>query len=230
MIFQLIATDMSFADKSIYFVCFIIAMIVALTLHEFAHAFVAVKSGDPTPRALKRYTLNPLAHIDLNGLLCFVVLGIGWAKPVEYNPTNFKKHYKAKMFWVAISGVLTNLIIAFLFTGIFYLIAFLWPAALFSSSFLLYFFSLMIDLNVLLAIFNALPIYPLDGFNTIASFLKPDNSFVVFMRKYGSMILWGFVATVVAVYYATNFHILSFLVDGVEWLFDSFWMLVFYGV
>ena len=93
---------------------YIFAIIIAFGLHEFAHAFSAYKLGDPTPKALGRLTLNPLKHLDMYGLIGFLVVGFGWAKPVEINPLNFKK-YRRDMFLVSISGVLTNLLLAFLF-------------------------------------------------------------------------------------------------------------------
>lgn len=67
-----------------------LAVVVVLTLHEFSHAFVAYKCGDPTPKWTKRLSLNPARHLDLVGLICFTFVGFGWAKPVEVNPNNFK--------------------------------------------------------------------------------------------------------------------------------------------
>ena len=90
-----------------------IAVVIVLTLHEFAHSYVAVKCGDPTPKWNGRLTLNPLRHFDLVGLLCFAFVGFGWAKPVPINPNNFKK-YRLGMALTASAGVVMNYLTAFL--------------------------------------------------------------------------------------------------------------------
>ena len=100
-------------DRILNYLSIFLALIVVLPVHEFAHAFVAVKCGDYTPKSYKRLTLNPLAHFDPVGLACFVFAGFGWAKPVPVNPYNFK-NYKWGSFFVAIAGVVANYILAFL--------------------------------------------------------------------------------------------------------------------
>ena len=89
-----------------------LAVVVVLTLHEFAHAFVAYKCGDPTPKYTGRLSLNPLRHFDLVGLICFTLVGFGWAKPVQVNPGNFK-NYRLGMGLTACAGVLANFLSAF---------------------------------------------------------------------------------------------------------------------
>ena len=98
---------------------YMFAIVIGFSMHEFAHAFSAVKLGDPTPKALGRLTLNPLKHIDIFGLIGFLVVGFGWAKPVEINPFNFKK-IRRDTFIVSISGVTVNLLLAFIFSGIYF--------------------------------------------------------------------------------------------------------------
>lgn len=229
MLFSLIYSDWSFQEKSIYFIAFLLCIVVALTLHEFAHAFAAVKSGDPTPKVFKRYSINPVRHIDLSGAICFLLLGFGWAKPVPVNTLNFKNHYKAKTFWVSISGVLTNLIVAFIFTGLWYLWQYTGFFGGFAFQFFLYFFSLMIQINLILFVFNLLPIYPLDGFNAIASFMRYENKFITFMRKYGVIILWGFLIAIFLIESLTGFDLISWLTYWVGYPMDRLWRLIFFG-
>ncbi|MBO5066889.1 MAG: site-2 protease family protein, partial [Clostridia bacterium] len=92
-------------DKIIYYISLFLAVMVVLSVHEFAHGFAAVRNGDMTPKIRNRYTLNPFAHFDLIGLVCFVFAHFGWAKPMPVNPNNFR-HYKRGCFWVSIAGVL----------------------------------------------------------------------------------------------------------------------------
>ena len=99
-------------ERIITYLSVFIAILVILPFHEFAHAFVAVKCGDNTPKNYGRYTLNPLAHFDRVGLICFLFAGFGWAKPVPINPNNFKK-YKKGCFLVSIAGVVFNYILSF---------------------------------------------------------------------------------------------------------------------
>ena len=86
---------------------------ISLTIHEFAHGLAAVKMGDPTPKMAGRLTLNPFKHLDLKGFLLFILLGVGWAKPMPVNPMNFKKFKKGTRI-VSIAGVLANFIIGLL--------------------------------------------------------------------------------------------------------------------
>ncbi len=187
----------SFAMVLALILAYIFAIVISFGLHEFAHAFCAYKLGDPTPKAMGRLTINPLKHLDPFGLFAFLFIGFGWAKPVEVNPLNFKK-YKRDMFLVSIAGVLTNLILAFVFSGIFFFffnnVATYTPAGeLYYSNSLLYFvhyfLELSVSLNIALLVFNLIPVYPLDGFNAIRALTRPNNGFVNFMFKYGSLIM-----------------------------------------
>ncbi len=98
----------------ISYVAIFLAILIVMPAHEFAHAFVAYKCGDYTPKARGRLTLNPFAHFDVLGLIMLMVARFGWAKPVPINPYNFK-HYKRDYFLVSIAGVTMNLILAFFF-------------------------------------------------------------------------------------------------------------------
>ena len=156
----------------------IFVVFCTLPIHEFAHAFVADKLGDPTPRRQGRLTLNPLAHLDLWGCLMIVLVGFGYARPVSVNMRNFKNP-KAGMALVALAGPLSNLIMAFLFL-VLRIVALLYVQGSFSDV-LNIFFSYAALINVSLAVFNILPIPPLDG-SRIATALLPNEVYFKIMQ------------------------------------------------
>lgn len=177
------------------FIAIFLAIIIAMPLHEFAHAFIAVKCGDYTPKAHGRLTLNPMAHFDILGLIMLAVARFGWAKPVPINPYNFK-HLRRDYFFVSIAGVVANYLLAFVAYPLFLLSMigsqFIVGAPLFGTlayelleTTLFYTFSLCINLFV----FNLIPVYPLDGFRVVEVIAKRPNKFVNFLKKYGYYIL-----------------------------------------
>ncbi len=197
IITSLSQNGLSFSRILAFIVGYIFAIVIGFSLHEYAHALSAYKLGDPTPKAMGRLTINPFKHIDAYGLIGFLVVGFGWAKPVEVNPLNFKK-YRRDMFLVSIAGVLTNLVLAFVFSGLFYFFYYFVAkvdstGAVYYSNDLLYlihyFLQYSIVLNVALFCFNLIPIYPLDGFNAIKSLFRLNNKFLNFMYRWGNLIL-----------------------------------------
>lgn len=197
IITSLSQNGLSFSRILAFIVGYIFAIVIGFSLHEYAHALSAYKLGDPTPKAMGRLTINPFKHIDAYGLIGFLVVGFGWAKPVEINPLNFKK-YRRDMFLVSIAGVLTNLVLAFVFSGLFYFFYYFVAkvdstGAVYYSNDLLYlihyFLQYSIVLNVALFCFNLIPIYPLDGFNAIKSLFRLNNKFLNFMYRWGNLIL-----------------------------------------
>ncbi len=114
-----------------------LAVVVVLTLHEFAHAFVAYKCGDPTPKWNRRLTLNPARHFDLMGLIFFTLVGFGWAKPVPVNPDNFKK-YRLGSALTASAGVIVNYLSAFLFCPLYILASYYFADSQTYFSYVLY--------------------------------------------------------------------------------------------
>jgi len=162
-----------------------VAIILAIILHELAHGYVALWNGDATAKVYGRLTLNPLAHFDAMGLLMMLLVRIGYAKPVPVNPDNFR-HRKLGLFTVALAGITLNILLAF-FSVPFYMLC-----SRSSSTGLYYlgsFFRWFIIININLALFNILPIYPLDGFRVVESFARSTNPYCRFMRNYGQYVL-----------------------------------------
>ncbi len=170
--------------------------LISLTLHECAHGYVAYKLGDPTARNEGRLTLNPFAHIDPVGMLLMVVLRFGWAKPVPVNPLYFKNPKKGMML-TALAGPVTNFIVAIIssFFAVFTSYAYFFTGTK-TASVLFTFFLLMTLLNIGLAIFNLIPVHPLDGSRILSYFLP--NSFNNFIIRYGNYIYIAFFVLVLA--------------------------------
>lgn len=179
-------------------VAFLSALFISMPAHEFAHAKVALKEGDSTAKVFGRCTLAPFAHIDWRGLLLLLFFGIGFAKPVPVDSRNMKNGKKSET-KVALAGILTNLLIGVVCVVVYALICVVWPEFFFNYGFLsdlyYYFFQFMISLNFMLAFFNLLPIYPLDGFRLIEIHSKPFNKFVEFMKRYGFVVMLVLVFT-----------------------------------
>lgn len=146
-----------------------VVLIIAFTVHEFAHAYVAYRFGDPTAKNQGRLTLSPLAHLDPIGTILIFIAGFGWAKPVPVNRFYFKKPRLAGIL-VSIAGPISNLVIAFIAMLIQVL---LWDQIM-ASAMLSTFFFILIRLNILLFIFNLLPLPPLDGYRIVED-LVPRN-------------------------------------------------------
>jgi Zn-dependent protease len=144
-------------------IIFLPSIIIALTFHEFAHAFAAYKLGDPTAKAEGRLTFNPLAHLDPMGTIMLILFRFGWGKPVPINEYNFKNPVVGTAI-TSIAGPSANLVLALVGTAIFQTITITNPLL---SAMLLYF----VLINILLMMFNLLPIPPLDGHKIVRAFL-----------------------------------------------------------
>jgi Zn-dependent protease len=161
------------------------ALLIAVTVHEVAHALVADRLGDPTPRALGRITLNPFPHIDPLGALAFVLAGFGWAKPVPVNAANLR-HPRRDMALVAAAGPISNFLVAFLGLVLFVLArrsGLVGPPV---AQAVLWIF----QFNLALGIFNLIPLPPLDGGHFLPYFLPPRASRLLHsLEQVGPMIL-----------------------------------------
>ena len=147
------------------------AILFSLTVHEFSHAWTALRFGDTTARDMGRLTLNPLAHLDFFGTIMMFISGFrfGWAKPVPVNPYNLRNPRVAD-FWISAAGPLSNLGLAFIFGMIFRIVDFM-NIVLPEAGIMLLFF--LITINVSLAFFNLLPLFPLDGSHILRNLLPP---------------------------------------------------------
>lgn len=145
------------------------AILVAVTVHEFAHALIADRLGDSTARLLGRLSLNPIVHLDLLGTILFIVAGFGWAKPVPVNPRNFA-NWRQGMMLVAAAGPLANVTLVFILGLLFQL------GLIDQSTLLARMVYATIQINAILAIFNLLPIPPLDGSKILSGLLPPAQA------------------------------------------------------
>ena len=148
-------------------------VIVAMTFHEFAHAWAATKLGDETPRQQGRLSLNPISHIAPVGLICLMLLGFGWGKPVQINPRNFDGKYsisKAEAI-VAAAGPIMNFILAFVFLIIYAIFGMTVTTITTTTNVISSILISIISINLGLGVFNLIPIYPLDGAKVLNNFL-----------------------------------------------------------
>lgn len=165
-----------------------IVLLIAFTFHEFAHAYTAYKFGDPTPYTQGRVSLNPRVHLDLLGTILIFLVGFGWAKPVFINRHYFK-HPRLMGVIVSAAGPVTNLLIAFAGLFVLYVLVSLgWISSLSPGAFqaVEMFFNLLVSLNILLFVFNLLPVPPLDGYRIISDLLPVDwRVRITHYEKYG---------------------------------------------
>lgn len=172
----------------------IFVLLTAFAVHEFAHAWTADRFGDPTPRNNGRLTLNPMAHLDPMGSLMLIVVGFGWAKPVPVNPYALARRSSAAMMWVSLAGPASNLLMALIAAIPFQLglvsafAAFTNPGEILPSLDKLLFE--FVYINLLLMLFNLIPLAPLDG-EKILYYLLPvsGQKFMDSIRPYGPLIL-----------------------------------------
>jgi Zn-dependent protease len=195
---------------------FAIAILYALTIHEFFHAWTANKLGDPTAKMQGRLTLNPLAHLDPVGTICFIIAHFGWGKPVPVNPAYFK-HPRRDDVLVSAAGPISNIISA-LFFGLTFQLLYKFtgvPSDLFEV------LKQLILINLILAFFNFIPLYPLDGSHILKGFL-PRNMLSGYesVCRYGPFILLG----VILLGNFAHIPILSYIIWPPTIFFMNFFM------
>lgn len=158
------------------------ALIIAITIHEFAHAMAADRLGDPTPRSQGRLTLNPLAHLDPLGTIALLIFHFGWGKPVQFDPYNLRDPKKDSAL-ISLAGPVSNITLAILCS---LLLSILSLPVIITSIIMV-----LVEINVILAIFNLVPIYPLDGEKILLALLpsRLASEYANIMRQYGTIIL-----------------------------------------
>jgi len=194
-------------------------LMFALSFHEFAHAWMASKCGDNTAARMGRLTLNPMAHLDVMGSLMILFVGFGWAKPVPVDSRNLKDPRK-DMMKVAAAGPISNLLLAMLAGMVWRLLG---GTGLLSNSIfpvLIFYFT---QINIALAVFNLLPVAPLDGSQIFSGYLMKTNPQLAWkIQSYGPQVLFG----LILFGYITGFSILWLAMKP----FVNFFMLLFIGM
>ena len=191
--------------SSILMIIRIPAILIALTIHELSHGYVAKILGDDTAERRGRLTLNPIAHLDPFGALMLLFGPFGWAKPVPVNPMNFGKPIEG-MALVAVAGPLSNIILAAV-TGLFFSFGIVEMNSMFAA-----FLYILFMINIGIAIFNLLPVYPLDGSRVLLAFLKGDQRvhYVNIMRVVPKIFLGMILAE-----WILNIPILSYVLNPI---------------
>lgn len=172
MLLGLLQGRVDFTDAVIYILSALVVIFLTLPFHEYAHAFVADRLGDKTARYQRRLTVNPFAHIDYFGALAIILFGFGWAKPVPVSPRYFK-NAKRGMAITAAAGPVMNILLAFVASFLLYAVVRFFggnTVAVYVTMFLSYY----VSINIGLAVFNIIPIPPLDGWKVLSSLL-PDR-------------------------------------------------------
>lgn len=170
----------------ITYLIYITAILLASTIHEYAHAFVAVKLGDLTPKINGRMTINPLAHIDPIGALSLLIFRFGWSKPVPINPYNFTNPVIGTAL-TSLAGPVSNIIFSFILSAIGYFIIIIYPPV--SSSIYILLLPFLI-INIALATFNLIPIAPLDGFKVVTAIIPERlRTYWMQLESYGIYML-----------------------------------------
>jgi Zn-dependent protease len=195
---------------------FLPGIILGLTVHEFSHAFVAHLCGDSTSKEQGRITLNPLKHIDLFGFIMLMVVGFGWAKPVQFTEQNLRNP-KTDVIKIAVAGPMSNAIIAMILSVLFSLLVSFIPIYSSQTVRLIYeIINYAIYINWGLFVFNLIPLPPLDGSHLLFHQIKRFPLLYTGLYKYGSMILFGLLiaTTLTKINFLPIWPVIKFFGDG----------------
>ena len=177
-------------DEPQLFLAFVIAVIVGITFHEFSHAAVASLQGDQTARSQGRLTLNPVSHLDPLGSIAIIVAGIGWGRPVPVNPSSMRNRRFGGVL-VGLAGPAANFLVA-LAAAVAFRVVYPAVGTSFDVGFSLNLLNMLVTINVVLGVFNLLPIPPLDGSTLLSLVLPPSRqNIVAFLNQYGIFLLLG---------------------------------------
>ncbi len=189
------------------------SLLVAITIHEFSHAWASDYLGDPTPRLQGRLKLNPLVHIDNIGMLFLLFFGFGWGKPVEFDPYNLKDPRRDAA-WISIAGPSSNFILAIILALLLKLFIFLQLNFLIIIGGII--FVPMIRMNIVLGVFNLLPIHPMDGFKIVEGILPEEKA-----REWRQLQRFGMIFLLLLIFPIAGSSMLNgFLTPVVSFLFN----------
>ena len=235
---------MEFVSYVIALLASFCAVAVVLTLHEFSHAFIAYKCGDPTPKYAGRLSLNPMRHFDLLGLVLFAFAGFGWAKPVPINPNNFN-HYRSGLAFTAIAGVVMNYLSAFLFYPLMCVVLLYVSTPFFLlDAFLYAFTSCLVSYSLAFCVFNLIPLPPRDGCRGVEAVNHKRGRVFRFFQRYGNIILlvligihflvnifsrfeYFVIASQIFSYIDILGYIMTFVTHYLGWPITALWGLIF---
>ena len=230
MIIRYLANNGINGQSLLVLLAYLIVILAAIVLHELSHGYVAYLNGDMTAKSRGRLTLNPFKHLTPVGTLLLFLVGFGFAKPVPIDPRNFRD-FKKGMLTTALAGVTMNLFLAGINSICLALVlkygawtyvdslTFANYATVFGYAIFLY----GMFVNVLLMVFNLLPIYPLDGFRVVETLAEPDNKYVDFMYKYGSYVLLAFIAISYLLSWLNIPDLFDMVQDLVKMIFNAIW-------
>ena len=197
MILSILQMSLPIQHKIALVLLMLPGILIALMFHEVAHGFIAWRLGDPTAKNMGRLSLNPIHHLDLAGTIMLLLIGFGWAKPVPVNTSNFKKP-RRDMALTALAGPASNFLLAFVAAFLWAFIVKVAPENAFSEItfwvVILYGIQFFISINIGLALFNLIPIPPLDGSNILACLLPPMIAAkYVGLRRYTQFFYYGLI-------------------------------------